>query len=97
MGQAFVNMVGEGAQVSATPGARWRMSGDLAQGLFAGPGFASEGVVPPFTEDRHWRKWWYEEELNDMPIGVQVMRDIGQYIQSEQAVESSVPQGVLYS
>lgn len=83
MGQAFVNMVGEGGQPTAAPGARWRMAGDLAQGLFSGPGFASGGVTPPTSEERHWRKWWYEEDLAEQyGIGFQAMKMIGQHMDS---------------
>jgi hypothetical protein len=52
--------------------------GQAFMSLVAGP----SGVTPP-VEDRHWRKWWYEEDLAEKyGIGWQAMKMIGDHMGS---------------
>jgi hypothetical protein len=95
LGQAFLGLSDGHSPPIQVAGTRGRGLESYGQAF---PGAGGGEWVPPAGEEAHyWRKWWYEDQLNDVPIGVQVMRDIGQYMQSEHAVEGSVPQAVLYS
>ena len=90
LGQAFLGLSGGYNRPVVGVGTRGRGLESYGQAF---PGAGGGEWVPPVGEvERHWSKWWYDEEL---PIGVQVMRDIGQYMQSEQAVNAE-PVGALY-
>lgn len=92
LGQAFLGLSDGHGQPAQVTGKRGRGMESYGQ-AFPGAG-GGEWAPPAGEEAQHWRKWWYEEDL--LPLGAQVMRQIGSYMASEQAVNAE-PVGVLFA